>query len=530
MKWPDAVPFDPSRGTASSMVSQLLEGPGSASPVLLLAVGTAAQQSGWAARSVIALADALAAHGESVILADLSLDRPELHAVLGCNNDEGLTDVFLFGASLEHTTLVVPGKPFRLIPASAYTPADREVLQHPRWRGVFEEFAQSQDKLLVYLPVDVDGAASLADRVGHTVVLAHASELQHVRAVLASDAAVISVLTAPESHAPAAIPARESAASRSPFSMERDETDFEKIRIPKDGAREALIADLRARQRAALMSPAPDMEPLPHDETAAAPSRATAGAETGAGGEPSAKIFSLRPPPADVQASGARSLWLFLVLLVVLLAAATWYVWQTRGTTGNDQTSPAPGGDTGARTAVSPNALAQARVTAGRALPYSVAIAGYHDLEVALGRVDQLVEQAPQFTYYVGPIDVQGRVFYRIMAGPMPDSASALLLRDTLVVKRIKTISSSWDVLNTPFAFLLGQYDERAEADTQCESAVRKGVPCYVLQNTGAEGEIQYNVYAGAYTGPGDAEFMRPILKSAGLPDNLVERTGSIRS
>ena len=45
-----------------------------------------------------------------------------------------------------------------------------------------------------------------------------------------------------------------------------------------------------------------------------------------------------------------------------------------------------------------------------------------------------------------------------------------------------------------------------------------------------AGGIAQYRVYAGAYTGPGDAEFLREILEAASLPDSLVERTGSIRS
>ncbi|HEX6558571.1 MAG TPA: SPOR domain-containing protein, partial [Longimicrobiales bacterium] len=97
-----------------------------------------------------------------------------------------------------------------------------------------------------------------------------------------------------------------------------------------------------------------------------------------------------------------------------------------------------------------------------------------------------------------------------------------------LIAKRIKTISSGWDVVATPYAFLVGEYTSRGDAEAKQQDAVKKGIPSYIVALNGDDGSTTYRLYAGAFTGPGDADFMHQILKSAGLPDTLVERTGSI--
>ena len=96
-------------------------------PVVLLAVGPLAQRGGWAAQSAIAIAERLAGTGQRVVLADLSLDNPELHERVGTENTEGLTDVFLFGASVEHVTRMLPAHSFELVPAAPFTPDTEEI-------------------------------------------------------------------------------------------------------------------------------------------------------------------------------------------------------------------------------------------------------------------------------------------------------------------------------------------------------------------------------------------------------------------
>jgi cell division septation protein DedD len=168
--------------------------------------------------------------------------------------------------------------------------------------------------------------------------------------------------------------------------------------------------------------------------------------------------------------------------------------------------------------------------TAGDALPFSVAIASYQALELAEARVAQLREEEPQLSFFVGPFVVQGALSYRVMAGPVGDSVSATALVDSLVKKRIKTVTSGWDVLTTPYAFFLGEYASLEDAKAQQRTAALKAIPSYIVEVASPDGSTHHKVYAGAYAGHGDAEFMRSILKRAGLPENLVERTGSIRT
>lgn len=525
--WPDAVQFDSSAGTASPAIEALLEGPGSAGPVVLLAVGPHARQGGWAALSAIVLADAFSARGESVILADLSLQNPELHELLGTDNEEGLTDVFLFGASLEHIAHAVAGQQFRLIPASAFTPDPQEVLRHSRWSGVFEELARTRSKLLVYLPVDVPGAVELADRIGHTVVLAAPADMPLMVETLSIDADVIGVLRpvaseivpAVETEAPPAITRAESLA---PTGITRlGDQEFEKIRIPKDSARDALIADLRARQRAALMAPLPEMVPLPFEGVPPA-------IEIPAVTIARQPLVAQRTSLFGLEPSKARRVkgWLTRVLLLLIIAVvgtAAWYIWQTRFAVGDD---PQPQNRAAERPAGAPAGTASSNV----ALPYSVAIASYRDLNLAQDRLYTLGAEEPLMSFYIGPMEQQGALYYRVLAGPVADSAAAVALRATLIEKGIKTMATGWEILETPFAFFLGDYTERKDAVTRQQQAANQGVPTYVVASAALDGSRQYTLYAGAYTGSGDAEFMRQILRGVGLPDNLVERTGSNRS
>ena len=93
------MPFDPDDGTTQPSIDTLF-GNGVPLPFVLIVPGPEARRDAWAPHVAIQLAAAAARQGGRVVLADLSLDSPELHAPLGHPNEEGISDVFLFGASL----------------------------------------------------------------------------------------------------------------------------------------------------------------------------------------------------------------------------------------------------------------------------------------------------------------------------------------------------------------------------------------------------------------------------------------------
>ena len=566
-----------------------------ATPVLLLAVGPLAQRAGWAADAAIAIAEDFAARGQRIVLVDLSLETPVLHERLGTGSTEGLTDVFLFGASREHVTQMLPAHAFELIPASAYTPDAGEILTHRRWSMLFEECAASQTRLLLYLPVELPGAKSLSDRVGETVLLADEWEQESTRNELSQDAHFLATFSPPQpalespienaeetgprseprtgpgpgpvtgpvpvpgsgsrsrsspglgtgtdelgdadehQPVPVPVPGPEPAAGPRPGpgpgpGDRLTDEEFDKIRVPKERAREALIADLRARQRAALMAPPPSMAPLSDAETGAARPRVP----------PPLKVSSGFPPPKNTGiheptfASKVREkppraskvVPLLIVLFLVSSAAAGWHYWSGRIAPGAATTNAqGPQGPQGSQSPQGPQGA-----EAATPLPFSVAVATYQVLALAQERVDELHDDEQNGRFYIAPTVVQGSLFYRVLAGPLPDSASAVALRDTLIARRIKTISAASDVVETPFAFLLGTYDSQTDAETRAQDVARMNIPSYIVPISTTGGAIKYALYAGAYSGRGDAEFMRGILQGASLPDTLVERTGSIRS
>ena len=533
--WPDAVSLDMSSGVASPVLEDLVRSWAS-TPVLLLAVGPLAQRGGWAAQACIAIAESLATTGR-VVVADLSLDRPELHDLLGTDNTEGLTDVFLFGASLEHVTRMLPAHAFELIPAAAFTPDTEEILTHRRWAVVFEELAAAKTRLLLYLPITTDGTGAFSDRVGHTVVLADRWEAETVRDALSADAEIMGFVAPPETAADDVAPGAPDVATvpepdipaTAPRMADRD---FDKIRIPKDSAREALIADLRARQRAALQAPAPVIAPLPDEvdiprERPAPPVRTV--------NFPAPKASISEPGFASTVREKPRRRVLLPALLVVFLvssAAAGWHIWRGGSFAGFERDrsrAAAPANRRAAAPAVA-QPPAEPPLPAGRPLPYSVAIAGYQLLDQAQERIDQLRNEHASMQFYIAPTVVQGSLFYRVLAGPLPDSATAAAIRDTLVARRIKTMTLASDLLATPYAFLIGTFDRRNEAQAKAAEATASGVPAYVVAVGNPAGATTYRVYAGAFSGQGDAQFLRESLKNAALPDSLVERTGSIRS
>jgi hypothetical protein len=51
-------------------------------------------------------------------------------------------------------------------------------------------------------------------------------------------------------------------------------------------------------------------------------------------------------------------------------------------------------------------------------------------------------------------------------------------------------------------------------------------IPSYVIEVPYTNGPPRYFLYSGAYSGAAEADVMRQLLRSAGLADTLVERTG----
>ena len=144
--------------------------------IVVLAATPFAQKDNWAARATVAIARDWSEQGLSVFLMDLGLEAPSLHQVLELPNDEGVSDAFLYGASVQH--IAKPALDEAIFFASAGTAASdpEEVLGHPRWNDLAGGFSEADATLLLYLPTDIPGAGKILSRASDIVFLAAQGE------------------------------------------------------------------------------------------------------------------------------------------------------------------------------------------------------------------------------------------------------------------------------------------------------------------------------------------------------------------
>jgi hypothetical protein len=203
--WPAMMPFDPEADPVPSALGGLLTPPAGALPAVLMVAGAEADRQGWGARAAVRIATAWADRGAQIILADVGLESPQLHEVLGEANTDGVADIFQFGASLRWMARVVPGHGFRFLPVGAYVPDGAAVLRDPRWESLIAQCAADQATLLAYAPEGTAGLDALASRIGRVVVLAETAEADAVVERFSALAAVELVLSPPVVPAPAAV-------------------------------------------------------------------------------------------------------------------------------------------------------------------------------------------------------------------------------------------------------------------------------------------------------------------------------------
>lgn len=561
--WPGATPFDLSGGAASPVLDEIVQGPAAALTAVALVAGPRARASGWAARAAVAVASRWRG-GRSPVLLDLDLDRPALHMAAGVANEEGAADLIGFGLSLASVTQRA-GDGFDVVPAGVYAPDPGAVLRSDAWTRVLLEVAAERRTLLAWVPAEADGMAAMVARAGAVIVLAAAEEAESVVQALPHPYAVLAVLTPDEERPVVAAAASEvldaeepgpvaaaaasellevadadaepaSPSAPEPGGRRLSDEEFEQIRLPTDrDSRDALIADLRDRQRAARMAPPPKrpagLGPGTEDDPVhgdvllpASGSEHAREMRVEAAGD-DLSLEALDPgPPAPRRSRYRRPLgWTVTLLLLLSLLAGAWRYLSGRlgwGLPVEQATAPAA--------APAPEAQPQPPAVREVELPWVVAIEAHTDLVRATNRVNALSGAARDLPFHVAPLERENRLFYHVMGGPVQDSARAVALRDTLLARRLKTAATPNDIRQAPLAFLIGDYGTRDVALQQIDELQRLDIPSYLLLADAADGYPLYRVYVGGYAAAGEAEVGRQLLRAAGVRDSLVTRTGSI--
>src|SRR5690606_9849731 len=189
----------------------------------------------------------------------------------------------------------------------------------------------------------------------------------------------------------------------------------------------------------------------------------------------------------------------------------------------------AEGGDRASRSGGAEPAGAVAEA-AGEPLPYSVQVTAYPTLQAARAELSAPRPGLERVPFLISPEEIQGVLYYRILAGYAADSTAATLLRDSLVGSNqidAGDAAGTWSLLQfTPLAFDLGDYPTEWAARERSDSLMVQQIPSYVVAMPYSDGSWRWRVYGGAYRDSVSASGMRSMLEAAGLPTRLTARTG----
>lgn len=144
--------------------------------IVVLAATPFAVTDGWAARAAIAIAKDWSEMDLRIFLMDLGLENPTLHEALDLPNGEGVSDAFLFGASVQHVARPVLNDAFFFAPAGSAPGDPEEVLGHPRWNDLAGGFSEANATLLLFLPTGIPGAGKILSRATDIIFLSAQGE------------------------------------------------------------------------------------------------------------------------------------------------------------------------------------------------------------------------------------------------------------------------------------------------------------------------------------------------------------------
>jgi hypothetical protein len=501
--WPEAVPFETAEGAASPALRAIIDGPAAALTAVALVAGTRARASGWATAAAAALARQWP-RARRAVLIDIAAAYadPPVHGIEGAPAGDGLADVAAYGLSLRAVRRDIGG--CDIVAPGLWLAEPAALLGHALWDRLIAEAAADTLTLLVRLPpLEEPGVIELVRRLGAVIVLAEADEAADLVESLPSPYGVLAVLR------PAALPAPADAAG---------DGHADEPRADASAAAAAAAAEAAAAAAAAAVV------------AAAAAAADAADAVTGVPAGPLPADQSRVPPPAGRRRLRRGIGWTVALLLALAVLAGAWRVLAGRiGFDGPvDTPAPAAGGapaPAAGAGAVPAGAAAAAAVTVE--LPWVVAMEAHTELATAFARLDVLGGEPGTLTFHIVPLERDGSVYYHIMAGPVPDSARAVALRDTLLARRLKTTVVPTDIRHAPLAFLVGEYGDRQNADRSIDELRRRAVPSYRVMTEAPDGYPLYRVYVGGYMSPGEADAMRQRLRAAGVVDSLVTRTGT---
>lgn len=496
---PSPTFFDPSFERLPAPVAGETAQPG---PVLLLFDRAADRD--WAADAAVSLATGWHAAGRRTVLADLCLEDPFLNDRIGMPNQDGVVDIFLYGASLARSARAVPGRGFYLISSGTYTPDPGGVLRNPRWDKIVAGFRDNNAALLLFAPSDAPELPSLRRFVNEVILLGGDDGASPLPASLAGQFTVRAWLTPPRRDGLGAAPARPA----SPADRFPEPEPVAPWNAPP-GTREQLAGT--------------------GDPIAPAPSAAAAQTPASAIPVPDPEWTDAEEPRKRKR---AVSPLLLILLLVALLAALVLLGPQYIPGFPNLIGAPTPAAEPvpeKAPAAAAPKAAVPI-APAGAVLPYSVQVRNFQSWDDAAKFSGDVARRFSEAQFFIVPEANQGITYWKVMAGMAGDTAAVTALRERLLAEDVideEAAGGRYALIDhRPLAYELGEYPTAAQARARADSLTSRAIPAYVAPVPYTDGSERWKVYGGAYRDSASAAPMEKLLTGASIQPRLVERSG----
>ncbi len=239
------------------------------------------------------------------------------------------------------------------------------------------------------------------------------------------------------------------------------------------------------------------------------------------------------PKRESEKSSTGRTVLVLILLAVVVLVTAIWFgLIEIPGLSLADasESTSAAGlaalGATGAdpATASSATPTPQAEIAA-----FGLALGSFSDVEVARAEARTWSDRVAGVQFVLAPVQVDGQVWYRLLAGPASDSETAQALAETLSAAADGVDPSNWLVREASLAFLLGETRGRSAAEQRVTVLQSLGIPAHILRVPYSDGSEVFRVYAGAYASASEAAFLEQLLQDQEITNApLTERLGTL--
>jgi hypothetical protein len=214
----------------------------------------------------------------------------------------------------------------------------------------------------------------------------------------------------------------------------------------------------------------------------------------------------LPPPPVRTPKQPPRLLNLFLgiLLAVVVLGAGAYIIVSLHPEllpSGDRPRSPVAG---------EPVRVTPPRVIAplpsprrqGEGLNYSVGVISFRSFEGAQRKLTSLRSRRDGVLYFISPEEIQGILYYKVLAGALPDSTAARQLKERLVKAKLISAEDAADagalIQPTPYAFDLGERATDSAATAAADSLAVRHVPAYDLAVPYSDGSRRWQLFGGA--------------------------------